>query len=279
MLCIAEQSKRIARAFISRQGATDSMNIYGETQLEMDKWADEVLIDAVSELPFVASVSSEERDDIITPNEDGIYSVTFDPLDGSSLMGVDLTVGTIVGIHDGTTPLRPARELAAAMYILYGPLTVLVYSVGKGVHEFVLDDDREFILQEGDLRFGKDRIYAPGALRSKWTAPHRRFIERLESLDYKLRFCGSMVADVHQVIHKGGVFTYPGIVGKPGGKLRLLFEAGPMGFLAEKAGGGASDGRMSILDLEPTSIDQRVPVYIGGPSELSILEEEMSREV
>lgn len=245
----------------------------------MDKWADETLIDAVSELPFVASVSSEERDDIIMLNEDGTYSVTFDPLDGSSLMGVDLTVGTIVGIHNGTTPLGPARELAGAMYILYGPLTVLVYSVGSGVHEFVLDDDNEFILQEEGLMFGKDKIYAPGALRSKWTAPHRRFVERLESLDYKLRFCGSMVADVHQVVHKGGIFMYPGTIEKPGGKLRLLFEAGPMGFLAEKAGGGASDGRMSILDIGPSSLDQRVPVYIGGPSEMHILEEEMSRGV
>jgi fructose-1,6-bisphosphatase I len=212
-------------------------------------------------------------------NEDGTFSVTFDPLDGSSLMGVDLTVGTIVGIHAGKTPLRPAKELIGAMYILYGPLTVLVYTIGKGVHEFVLDDDNEFVLQCQDLKFGKDKIYAPGALRKKWLPAHRRFIERLEDLDYKLRFAGSMVADVHQVIHKGGVFTYPGIVDKPGGKLRLLFEAGPMGFIAVNAGGGASDGRTSILDIEPKKIDQRVPVYIGGQEELKVLLDEMSREV
>jgi len=275
---LSELSKEISSGFITNQGVADTQNMYGETQVEMDKWADEVLVEGLSQLPTVATVSSEERDDVIQMDPEGKFSVVFDPLDGSSLMGVNLTVGTIIGIYSSKTPLRPGKELSGAMYILYGPLTVLVYSVGNGVHEFVLNSDGEFVLQKENLTIGDKKIFSPGALRKEYIPPHMRFIQRLEEDSYKLRFAGAFVADVHQILHKGGVFTYPATIGKENGKLRLLFEAFPMGYIVVQAGGSISDGKGSILDIAPERIDQRVPIYIGGKREIQIIEEENRKE-
>ncbi|MBN1389758.1 MAG: fructose-1,6-bisphosphatase [Candidatus Thermoplasmatota archaeon] len=274
ILAIADLSMDIRDGFMTNQGVAGTRNIYGDTQVEMDKWADEVLVDGLSRLPMVASVASEERDEIIEVDPDGEFSVVFDPLDGSSLMGVDLTVGTIVGIFRSPTPLRPGKELAGAMYILYGPLTVLVYTVGKGVHEFVQNTDDEYVLQKEDLRIGTGKIYSPGGLRKEYLPAHRRFIERLEDEGYKLRFAGAFVADVHQIIHKGGVFTYPATIKNRTGKLRLLFEADPMGFIVTEAGGAISDGHKDILGIDPDRIDLRVPIYIGGQREIQMIQDE-----
>jgi len=278
ILAISEDAKRIRGGFIGRQGSAGTKNVYGETQLEMDKWADELIVDDLKELPCVASIASEERDDLVKCSPNGTISVTLDPLDGSSLMGVNLSVGTIVGIFRAKDPLRPGSELAAAMYVLYGPLTTLVYTAGHGVHEFALDGSGEYVLQMEDIKIGSGKIYAPGALRPKWLGPHRRFIERLEEKGYKLRFCGSFVADAHQILHKGGIFTYPAYQGGEDGKLRLLFEANPIGFIIMNAGGETSNGRTGILSMKPAKLDQRVPVYVGGREEISMLHEEMNRE-
>ncbi len=278
ILTISRLGKSIKDGFLLNQGVADTQNMYGETQVEMDKWADKVLVDGLRNLPFVASLSSEERDDVIYCSKDGRYSVTFDPLDGSSLMGINLTVGTIVGIFENPDPFRPGSEMVGAMYILYGPLTTLTYTIGKGIHEFVLDKDGNYLLQHENLIVGESKIYAPGALRKEWLPFHTRFIERMEKEGYKLRFCGSFVADVHQIIHKGGVFTYPASIGKDQGKLRLLFEANPMGFIIHHAGGSISNGDMDILKIIPEKLDQRVPIYIGGKKEISIVEEEKKKE-
>lgn len=244
----------------------------------MDKWADEVIVEALSKLPYMASVASEERPDIVKLNDQGRFSVVMDPLDGSSLMGINLTVGTIIGIFDSPDPLLPGAEMAAALYILYGPLTTITYTVGSGVHEFALTEGGRFLLQHEDLKIGGSKIYSPGALRKEWLPPHVRFIERLEADGYKLRFCGSFVADVHQILHKGGVFTYPAFRGKENGKLRILFEANPMGFIISNAGGAISNGKEDILKMKPEALDQRVPIYIGGKNEIEIIEDEWSKE-
>jgi fructose-1,6-bisphosphatase I len=278
ILTISEMGKRIREGFISRQGTTDTKNIYGEIQVEMDKWADRVLVEGLKDISYVASLSSEERDDVIRCNENGEYSITFDPLDGSSLMGVNLTVGTIVGIFRSKEPFVRGEEMVAALYILYGPLTTLTYTIGRGVHEFVLDGQGRYNLQHENLRMGDKKIYSPGALRKKWFPYHTRFIQRLEEEEYKLRFAGAFVADVHQIIHKGGVFTYPAYAGKNEGKLRLLFEAAPMGFIVTNAGGAISDGKGDILQILPERLDQRIPIYIGGKKEISMIEEERSKE-
>lgn len=278
ILRISELCMDIQKGFISNQGVSDTKNMYGETQVEMDKWADQVLVDGLRDLPMVASISSEERDDVIKCNDEGVFSVCFDPLDGSSLMGVNLTVGTIVGIHRSRDPFVRGRDLAGAMYILYGPLTTLTYSVGEGVHEFALNSQGEYILQEENLEIGNTKIFSPGGLRKKYLPFHLRFIEALEEEGYKIRFAGAFVADVHQIIHKGGVFTYPATVGKEDGKLRLLFEANPMGFIITQAGGAISNGDGNILDMTPERLDQRVPIYIGGKKEINMIEKEKRKE-
>jgi fructose-1,6-bisphosphatase I len=278
ILSIAKGAVIVKGGFLRAGTSAGTQNASGETQLEMDKWADEVFFDGLKATGIVASAASEERDEAEMLSPSGRFSVTLDPLDGSSLMGIDLTVGTIVGIYRSNTPLRPGKEMVAAAYVLYGPLTVLVYTAGAGVHEFALMDDGHFLLQNENLTIGKERIYSPGALRKEYLPYHLRFIERLEAEGYKLRFCGSFVADVHQILHKGGVFTYPAFQGKPQGKLRLLFEANPMGFIVRSAGGRISDGARDILSIVPEKLHQRVPIYVGGAKEISIIEEEYMKE-
>jgi fructose-1,6-bisphosphatase I len=273
IILISEQGKKIKDAFIGRQSYADSKNIYGEQQVALDKWADELLINELKASGLVKAIASEEQPDVVAiPDSQGKYSVTMDPLDGSSLIGVNLAVGTIIGIFEADTPLNPGSKMVAAMYILYGPLTVLTYTVHKGVHEFVLNDNGEFVLQEEDIKIPDGKIYAPGALRKDYLPGHKEFIEKLEADGYKLRYSGSFVADVHQILHKGGIFTYPGFQGREQGKLRLLFECNPMGMIVTEAGGACSTGKENNLDIQPTGVDNRIPIYVGGKKEIALIE-------
>ncbi|MCK5038463.1 MAG: fructose-1,6-bisphosphatase [Thermoplasmata archaeon] len=271
VLKIGESGKKIHRGFASRQSVSNTQNVYGETQMALDKWADQVLIDDLRASGLVRHLASEEQPDVLEfEGAKADYGITQDPLDGSSLIGVNLAVGTIIGIFKGSV-LVPGREMVGAMYILYGPLTTLTYCLRKGVHEFVLDDNGDYVLQKENIRIPDGKIFAPGALRKNYLFGHMKWIEALEAEGYKIRFSGSFVADVHQILHKGGVFTYPGYVGKEGGKLRLLFEGNPMGFIVEQAGGATSDGRMSLLDIEPDGVAHRVPIYVGGKKEIDLI--------
>ena len=271
ILRISEVARIIRGGFATRQGASDSSNVYGEQQAAMDVWADELLISELRDSGLVRYVASEEQPDMLTfPGSTSDLGVTIDPLDGSSLIGVNLAVGTIVGIYRGNL-LSPGDEMLGAMYILYGPLTTLTYSLREGVHEFALDDRGVFVLQEENVTIPEGKIYAPGALRRDYLPVHRGFIEKLEEEGYKLRYSGSFVADVHQILHKGGVFTYPPFAGNERGKLRLLFEAIPMGFIVSQAGGSASDGHRDLLSIKPEAVSQRVPVYIGGKREIELI--------
>jgi len=272
ILRISEVTKKIAKGFASRQSYSDTKNVYGEQQMAMDKWADEVIIKDLKDSGIVRYLASEEQPEVLEfKNATGNLGVTLDPLDGSSLIDVNLAVGTIVGIYRGNV-LSPGNQMIGAMYVLYGPLTVLTYTVKKGVHEFVLNDDGEFVTLKEDIRIPDGKIYAPGALRKEYLPFHTKFIEKLEADGYKLRFSGSFVADVHQILHKGGVFTYPSFVGKESGKLRLLFEANPMGFIVTQAGGAASDGTRDVLSTKPSAVSQRTPIYIGGKKEIDLIQ-------
>jgi fructose-1,6-bisphosphatase I len=273
ILLISEQAKKIKNAFIGKQTYADSKNIYGEQQVALDKWADELLLEELKTSKLAKAVASEEQPEVV-PVSDSMakYSVTMDPLDGSSLIGVNLAVGTIIGIFQSETPLCKGSEMVAAMYILYGPLTTLTYTVRKGVHEFVLNDAGEFVIQQEDIKIPEGKIYAPGALRKDYLPEHKQYIEKLEAEGYKLRYSGSFVADVHQILHKGGVFTYPAYKGREQGKLRLLFECNPMGMIVTEAGGAVSTGKQNILDIEPTAVDNRVPIYVGGKNEIGLIE-------
>jgi len=272
VLRISEVAKKISGGFATRRGTSDTSNIYGEQQQAMDVWADELLISELRDSKLVRYLASEEQPDVLTfEGSVSNIGVTIDPLDGSSLIDVNLAVGTIVGIYRGDV-LSPGEGMLGAMYVLYGPLTTLTYCLREGVHEFVMDDNGDFVLQEENISIPEGKIYAPGALRRDYLPAHRVFIEGLEAEGYKLRYSGSFVADVHQILHKGGVFTYPAYAGREQGKLRLLFEAAPMGFIVSQARGSVSDGRRDLLTIKPEAVSQRVPVYIGGKREITLIE-------
>jgi fructose-1,6-bisphosphatase I len=271
VLGIAEVSKDISRGFITHQGKADTSNIYGEQQAAMDIWADNLFIKELGEAGLVRYLASEEQPEVLEFKSATDLAVSIDPLDGSSLLSINLTVGTIVGIQRGSV-LKPGSDMVGAMYILYGPLTVLVYTLGNGVHEFVLDADDEFVLRRENLTIGSEKRMGPGAARNTYLPFHEEFISRLEADGYKIRFSGSFVADVHQILHKGGVFTYPGYLGSETGKLRLLFECAPMGYIVTQAGGAVSDGSVDLLSVKPKSISDQVPVYIGGKREIELIQ-------
>ena len=273
ILFFGEHGKTIKSGFLKSQNKAGTKNIYGEEQMELDKWADEVLINGLRHTRLVRYIATEEQPDTIEiDNPKNQLGVVIDPLDGSSLIDVNLAVGTIIGIYPGHV-LDKGENMIAAMYILYGPLTTMTLTIGNGngVHDFVMNDDGEFYLTAENVKIPDGKIYAPGALKKDYLPEHAKFIDRLERDGYKLRYSGSFVADVHQILHKGGVFTYPGFAKKENGKLRLLFEANPMGKIISEAGGAASNGRVNILSIRPHAIDELTPVYIGGQKEIQLI--------
>jgi len=251
-----------------------TQNISNEEQLELDKQSDKIIADIVSELDYVGEYASEERDETVVFDNHlhPKYSVAVDPLDGSSLVDVNLSIGTIVGIHYGKSVLKHGRNLAAAFYILYGPLTTIVYTSVHGVCEFVLNPEGEFILSQSNIRVKeKGSIYSPGGLKKSWTEPHKGYISQLESEQYKLRYSGGLVPDINQILmKKGGVFSYPALEDAPNGKLRLLFELQPLSFIYEQAGGMATDGKRNILDIPIEKLHQRSPIYLGSNYEVQL---------
>ncbi len=212
-------------------------NIYGEDQLSLDRSSDEILKNQLQFSGFVREYASEEQETIIqigTGREK--YIVTADPLDGSSLVETNLAIGTIIGIHKESVFDTGKKTMAAALYITYGPLMTIVYSAGKGTHEFVLNREGEYVLAQENISLqAKGSIFSPGGLRREWLPEHRKFIEELEKNGYKLRYSGGFVPDINQVlIKKGGIFTYPALTKSPRGKLRLLFELQPMALLSSR---------------------------------------------
>jgi fructose-1,6-bisphosphatase I len=246
-------------------------NIYGEDQLALDKSSDQILKNQLQFSGFVREYASEEQDTVVKIGS-GMekYFVTADPLDGSSLVDSNLAIGTIIGIHNGSMMEEGRKTMVAALYITYGPLITMVYSAGKGAHEFVLNREGEYVLSQEDIRLReKGDIYSIGGLRKDWTPEHLRFVKFLEEQGYKLRYSGGFVPDINQILIKnGGIFTYPALKKSPAGKLRLLFELQPMAFLIEQAGGSATDGKTDILDIPVEDIGQRSPIYIGSRFEV-----------
>jgi fructose-1,6-bisphosphatase I len=248
-------------------------NASNEEQLELDKVSDIILAETIGELDYVGEYASEEREEALVLNHPHPkYSVALDPLDGSSLVDVNLSIGTIVGIHYGKSVLKHGRNLAAAFYILYGPLTTLVYTSGQGVVEFVLNPEGEFVLASNNIKMNeKGKIYAPGGLKKSWIEPHKNYINNLEEEQYKLRYSGGLIPDVNQIImKKGGLFTYPALQDAANGKLRLLFELQPLAFICEQAGGMATNGTKDILDLPVDNVHQRSPIYMGSKYEVEM---------
>jgi fructose-1,6-bisphosphatase I len=254
-------------------------NVYGDEQLALDRISDDIMRNKLQFSGFVREYASEELEDIVkigTGKEK--YIVTADPLDGSSLVDTNLAIGTIIGIHKESIFDVGRKTMVAALYITYGPLITMIYSAGRGAHEFVLDREGEYVLSQENIRMKeKGSIFSPGGLRRDWTPEHLKFVERLEKDGYKLRYSGGFVPDINQIlIKKGGVFTYPALKKSPQGKLRLLFELQPMAFIMEQAGGLATDGNQDILSIKVENVNQLSPIYIGSVTEVQMAKEFLS---
>lgn len=259
-------------------GLAGTQNEFGEEQLALDVLADNLIREFLCESGLVCCYISEEQPDIVELDPKGEYSVVFDPLDGSSLVDANFAIGSIFGIYKGGNIIGATpREQVAAMYVLYGPRTLLVVSLGngKGVHEFILNDVGEFVLLRNHLGIGDDaKNYSPGNLRAITTNPkYKQALDTWQEEEKTLRYSGCMVADVHHILSKGqGIFANVG-GGEgsqyPDGKLRHVFECGPFAFLVEEAGGSASDGSTAILDKKITSVDQRTQIIIGSKNDVA----------
>ncbi|MDB5760478.1 MAG: class 1 fructose-bisphosphatase [Burkholderia sp.] len=269
-----------------------SENIQGEIQKKLDIISNDILLEANEWGGHLAAMASEEMESIHPiPNRYpmGEYLLLFDPLDGSSNIDVNVSIGTIFSVLKApagmTTPtekdfLQPGRQQVAAGYAVYGPQTVLVLTTGNGVHSFTLDREMGSWVMTGDgARIPEDtKEYAINASNARhWHAPVTRYMDELQAgttgargKDFNMRWIASMVADVHRILTRGGIFMYPADARDPGkpGKLRLMYEANPMAFIVEQAGGAATDGHQRILDIQPEKLHQRVAVFLGSKNEV-----------
>ncbi|MFH1588239.1 MAG: class 1 fructose-bisphosphatase [Candidatus Diapherotrites archaeon] len=264
ILLIAKNSRKINKAFETQYGYTCTKNSYGETQIALDKYADQLLIKEFEKSKLVRTVASEEQDEIIEIiKTKGEFGITLDPLDGSGCINTNLSVGTIAGIFNEGNVMEKGNKMDAACYVLYGPITSFVYSAKNGLHEFLMNSKGKFILKKENILIPEGKIYSPGGLRKDYFPKHKKLIEELEKEGFKLRFSGSFAADFNQILYYGGIFTYPAVKTQPQGKLRLLFEANPMSFLIKEAGGDSSNGYEKILNIKPEALNQRTPLYLG----------------
>ncbi len=262
-------------------GSAGETNVQGETQQKLDVYANKALLHCLGVRDSVAALVSEENEEPLVFDrapETGEYIIVFDPLDGSSNIDVNVNVGTIFSIFRrppgdlDAAMLQPGHQQVAAGYVLYGPSTILVYTTGDGVYGFTLDPAiGAFVLSHDRIRMPQQgQIYSVNEANADgFPAAYSRYFTTLRKKGYSSRYIGSLVADFHRTLLKGGVFFYPPTHAYPGGKLRLLYEANPLAFIAEQAGGAATDGGARILDIAPTGIHQRTPLIIGSCAEVS----------
>lgn len=287
---IADKVRRAGLADIL--GGVGERNVQGEAQQKLDVLANQALLHCLGNRGNVAVMASEENAEPIVVARDrkhGTHVVVFDPLDGSSNIDVNVSVGTIFSIlkraPDPTEQrdplddvLQPGTRQVAAGYVVYGSSTMLVYTAGNGVAGFTLDPAiGAYVISFDQIRMPEQgNLYSVNEANSdSFPEPYRRFLAYLRSgaagRTYSSRYIGSLVADFHRTLLKGGIFLYPPTRSYPGGKLRLMYEANPIAFLAEQAGGTATDGRQRILEITPTSLHQRTPLLVGSKSEMTTL--------
>ena len=282
-------------------GLAGHQNIHGEEVQKLDEYANEVIYNALDHTGYLCVMASEERAKIMTIPKHfkmGDYVLLFDPLDGSSNIDVNVSIGTIFAIHKRITKegtpgteedcLQAGSKMIGAGYILYGSSTMMVYSTGNGVFGFTLDPSiGEFLLSHEDIKIpAKGKYYSVNeGYYHLWDDNVKKMVEYFKTPDketgrsYKGRYIGSLVADFHRNLLKGGIFIYPPDAKHPNGKLRLLYEAAPLSFIAEAAGGAASTGTQRILDVQPTYLHQRVPLYIGNKEDVEIAEKFIKGEL
>jgi fructose-1,6-bisphosphatase I len=275
-------------------GVTDRINASGDIVKKLDEFADATFYRAMDYSGHLCAMASEENEDILQIPEEyksGNYVLLYDPLDGSSNIDANITIGSIFSIYKRVSPagkgkledcLQPGHKQVAAGYIIYGSSTVFVYCAGNGVHGFTLDPSvGEFVLSNERIVIPKrGKIYSmnEGNYRH-WSEGMQKYIQYITDEDkatgrpYSLRYIGTMVGDAHRTLMYGGMFAYPGDTKHPDGKLRLCYECNPMAYIIEHAGGRAIDGKQRILDIKPTALHQHTPVFLGSVDDINLCEE------
>jgi fructose-1,6-bisphosphatase I len=282
-------SSKVRRAgLVDILGSANAENVQGEIQQKLDVFANETIIMAMDHTGKLCVMASEEEPGLIDIPDGfkcGKYVLLFDPLDGSSNIDVNVPVGTIFSVLQKITRgtrgemedvLQPGRRQVAAGYVIYGSSTMLVYTTGQGAHGFTLDPSiGEFLLSHPNIRIPANGRYLSvnDSYEQHWDDPTKALMRRYRGLDgerkpLNVRYVGSLVADFHRNLLGGGVFCYPANSSAPKGKLRLMYEANPLAFIVKEAGGAATDGVRDILDIQPTELHQRVPLYIGSKDEV-----------
>ena len=245
-------------------GKSNQENSTGDTQLKLDIASDEIIERIFRQIPNVKAIVSEEQESVIDLNANGEYLIAYDPLDGSSLVDVNLSVGSIYGIYKNEFN---AKNIVASVYVVFGPRVEMVVAI---------DDVKMYRLKHGKFEFiqnivlkQKGNLKAPGSTQSCWAPHHKQMVDDIFNDGYRLRYSGGMVPDLHQILLKGGgLFSYPGTTDKPKGKLRQLFEVFPFALAYERAGGGAIDGFKRVLEVETTHIHDTTPCFFGSNEEI-----------
>lgn len=246
-------------------GKSQSENSTGDVQLKLDIQSDQIIEEIFSKVPNIKAIVSEEQDEILNLNKDGEYLIAYDPLDGSSLVDVNLSVGSIYGIYKNEFN---AKNIVASVYVVFGPRVEMVVTT---------NDVKMYRLLNGEFKFiqniklnEKGKLNAPGSTQNCWTPFHKQLIDDIFNDGYRLRYSGGMVPDLHQILLKGGgLFSYPGTSDKPKGKLRQLFEVFPFALVYEKAGGAAVDGYKRVLEIETSHIHDTTPCFFGSKNEIN----------
>ena len=288
-------------------GRTGDVNVQGEAVQKLDVFAQEAIVKAMDHAGHLCCMVSEEEEEIIPIPERfdiGPYVLLFDPLDGSSNINVNVSIGTIFSVHHRRSPrgrpgtmedcLQSGWEQLAAGYVIYGSSTMLVYTTGarRGAHGFTLDPSiGEFLLSHPDIRIPEPpaKVYSVNeAYYARWSRGQQRLVDRFRGVNgegeatggggFKSRYIGSLVSDFHRTLLQGGIFMYPTDSGAPEGKLRILYEAAPLALVCEAAGGRASNGSRNILDLEPNGLHDRTPLYLGSASLVKLTEQYLEND-
>lgn len=276
-------------------GSTQTENIQGEVQKKLDVLSNQILLESNEWGGYLGAMASEEMETIHQISNDypkGKYLLLFDPLDGSTNIDVNVSIGTIFSVlrtaDTGENPcendfMQPGHQQVAAGYALYGPQTLLVLTTGRGVNCFTLDREMgSWVLTHRNMQIPHDtNEYAINASNYRfWHPPVQRYVKEMQEgtlgtrkKDFNMRWVGSMVTDIHRILNRGGIFMYPADTRNPsqGGRIRLLYEASPMAFIVEQAGGAATDGHIRLMDIQPERLHQRVPVFLGSKNEVELV--------
>ena len=272
---ISRSATEIRQGLVGRRGTVDEENPSGETQREADVWADELLADRLAAIDGVGQYASEERPEAIDcggdpATESETYAVAVDPLDGSSNLRSNNSMGTIFGVYDDRLPTL-GETLVAAGYVLYGPINTMVIATEETVTEYELTGGERRIVRRDVTVPEEPVVYGFGGRLPDWPDAFREYASEIEQ-ELKLRYSGAMIGDVNQVLTYGGVFGYPALRSRPDGKLRLQFEGNPIGYVVEQAGGRSSNGDQSLLSVEPDALHDRTPLYVGTTALIDRLE-------